>query len=385
MTASLALTVVLIGAGLLLSLPLIPAIIELRRRSDAMPLIVVQDHAGEIRYFADSFRSFVGSIESVLQACLLSGQSEAGTMPDGTNYLALGSSELPKLPSGRQAYVTNARNRTIHANKETCEVLIAAAGNLQLPARVVFGRDIFAKGDIAGGADNEYRAILGDRDIHLAFGSTLQRWVHANGRFTAEAECRLFGRVSSDSSIQLATMCTFLRLNAPRVELGKIFNDAPEVDDSDLNGRSKALPTRGDAMAGVGLREDGIRKRLLHDGDYELRAGQIFNGNLIVRGRLHIGDGAKVQGSVKCEKDVLVEDNAEVTGSLIAEHKLTIGRNCSIHGPILSEREVFIQRGSRCGTRGLPTTVSAPLIFAEDGVVVFGTVWARELGSVVAG
>jgi hypothetical protein len=30
-----------------------------------------------------------------------------------------------------------------------------------------------------------------------------------------------------------------------------------------------------------------------------------------------------------------------------------------------------------------PTTVSAPQIEVEEGVVVFGTMWARELGRVV--
>jgi cytoskeletal protein CcmA (bactofilin family) len=380
MNSSVALAATLIGAGLLLSLPLIPAIVELRRRSDAMPLIVVQEHAGEIRYFAESFRAFIGTIEPILQSCVLSGKSETGTMRDGTGYLVLGGNELQRLPFAQQA---SPRNKIADDKKERCEVLIAAAGSLELPARVVFARDIFAKGDIAGGADNEYRAILGDRNIHLGFGSMLQRWVHANGSFTADAECQLYGRVSSDSSIQLATKCTFLRLNAPRVNLGTVIDDVSAIDASDMNGQSKELRSHSAARPAVGLEEGHLPTRLLHDGDFEVGAGQIFNGNLIVRGKLRIGEGAKVQGSIKCEKDVLVGNNAAVEGSLIAEHKLTIGRNCSIHGPILSEREVFIQRGTRCGTQVSPTTVSAPLIFAEDGVEVFGSVWARELGSVV--
>jgi hypothetical protein len=60
-----------------------------------------------------------------------------------------------------------------------------------------------------------------------------------------------------------------------------------------------------------------------------------------------------------------------------------IGRNCSIHGPIIAEREITIERGTQCGAAEFPTTVCAPRIIAEEGVVVFGTLWVRELGRVV--
>jgi hypothetical protein len=41
---------------------------------------------------------------------------------------------------------------------------------------------------------------------------------------------------------------------------------------------------------------------------------------------------------------------------------------------------MLIQKGTRCGTLQNPTTVSAPNIQVEEGVVVFGTLWARDQG-----
>jgi cytoskeletal protein CcmA (bactofilin family) len=72
-----------------------------------------------------------------------------------------------------------------------------------------------------------------------------------------------------------------------------------------------------------------------------------------------------------------------VEGSLISARKMRIGPHCVIHGPVVAERELAIATGVRCGTREHPTTVSAPSIEVEEGVLVFGTLWARESGQVV--
>jgi hypothetical protein len=69
---------------------------------------------------------------------------------------------------------------------------------------------------------------------------------------------------------------------------------------------------------------------------------------------------------------------------LISAGKMRIGPHCAIHGPVVAERQLEIATGVRCGTLEQPTTVSAPHIEIEEGVVVFGTLWAREHGQVVA-
>jgi hypothetical protein len=51
---------------------------------------------------------------------------------------------------------------------------------------------------------------------------------------------------------------------------------------------------------------------------------------------------------------------------------------------VIAERELAIASGSQCGTFEHPTTVSAPKIEIEEGVAVFGTLWARDQGQVVA-
>lgn len=354
MNSYVAVTTLAVAAGGLYALPLIPAMAELRRKSDAQPLSVIQQHAGEIRHFADSFRSYIRELEPVLQIAVRSGKTVSGILPDRTEYLVLGAGkEALQLP--------------LRQSDETCPVLLAAAMDLSLPPDTAFSKDIYVRGRFLGGTKNRYRAILSEKDASLGAESRVMRWVHAVGEFNAGRSCQLHGRVSSDCEIQLTRDCTFQRLNAPRIALGR--EATPEVNFADDG--HKPPSSRNP-------------QRLLHDGDFEIAPGKVFHGNLVARGTLRIGSGARVWGDVKGDQGVVVGSGARLEGSLISATTMHIGANCAIHGPIIAEKLLTLAAGSRCGTAEKPTTVSAPWIQVEEGVVVFGTLWAREGGKVVA-
>ena len=337
--------------GVLMVLPLVPALSELRGKTDALPLSVIQQHTGEIRFFADGFRTYMKGLEPALQECVSSGAHATGTMPDGAEYLVLG--------RGEEALFLPFRERN-----EFKPVMIASATDLLLPSETNFSRDVYSAGSVIGGTENRYRAILAEKDVRLGRESSVMRWVHAVGEFSADPDCRLYGRVSSDTGIRLSEGCTFLRLNAPYIAIGA------EI-------ASTANPPRPSADATV-------PQRLFHDGDFEIPAGEIFHGNLVVRGRLRIGVRAQVLGSVKSERALVLEPGVSIEGSLISASTMQIGSDCTLHGPVIAERTVLIRKGTRCGTPQHPTTVSAPNIEVEEGVVVFGTLWAREEGQAVA-
>jgi hypothetical protein len=354
MNSYAAVATLVLAAGGLFTLPLIPAIAELWRKSDAQPLSVIQQHTGEIRHFADSFRGYIKELEPVLQAAVRAGRTVSGSLPDKTEYLVLGAGkEVLSLP--------------LRQSDETCAVLLAAAMDLSLPPDTAFSKDIYVAGRFLGGTKNRYRAILGEKEVYLGAESRVMRWVHAVGEFGAGRACQLHGRVSSDRGIQLNRECTFQRLNAPRIEFGQ--GVTPELDFADdLYARASSQSTQ----------------HLLHDGDFEIAPGEAFQGNLVARGRLRIGSGARVWGDVKGEQGVVVESGARLEGTLISATTMHIGANCAVHGPIIAEKLLTLAAGSRCGSAERPTTVSAPWIQVEEGAVVFGTLWAREDGKVVA-
>ncbi len=356
MNPYLAVAALLLIVSLMFMLPLIPALVELGRKSDALPLSVVQQNAGEIRHFANSFRDCIKGLAPTLQRCVADATTATGTLADGEEYVVLGRADEPLL-------------RALEQRNAVHPLVITAGVDLTMPAEATLSKEIYAGGQFIGGEKNNYRAILGEKNVHLGASTQVTRWVHAAGEFTADRGCRLNGRISSDALIRLCTDCSFLRLNAPRIEIG----NAAAFENAIL--LSSLLPTSGSSAPS---------KRVFHDGDLEVQAGEIIRGDIVVRGNLRVASGARICGSVKSTKDLLLDDGASVGGSLISARKMRIGPNCAVHGPVVAERELAIAAGTRCGTLEHPTTVSSPRIEVAEGVVVFGTLWAREQGQVVA-
>lgn len=340
--------------GVMLMLPLVPAFVELRRKSDALPLNVVQQNAGEIRYFANSFRAYIKGIETTLQHCVAEGTTATGTLGNGEEYVVLGRADEALL-------------RALEQRDALRPVVITAGVDLAVPGESTLSKEIYAGSLFTGGDRNKYRAILGENNVHLGASSHVIRWVHAVGEFTAERDCRLYGRISSDSLIRLGAECVFLRLNAPRIEIGQTV----------LNQDATSSPVPASAYS-------AHPQRFFHEGDFEVQAGETIRGNVVVRGNLHIGSGARICGSVKSTKRLVLDDGVSVEGSLISAQEMGIGANCAIHGPVIAERKLAFSTGTRLGSLEHPTTVSAPYIKAEEGSLVFGTLWAREHGEVVA-
>lgn len=350
MNPALQVVVLVIGAMLLFALPLVPAIMELYRKSDAVPLSVVQRHAGDIRHFATGFRNCLTPIEGELTRSQTSRVGSKGILADGTQYTVISSPDQP-----------------IPAEGNICRVLIATAWDLRVGSGITFMKDIFTRGDFTGGENNSYRAILSDNGIHLGNSSSVTRWLHASGEVHTGADCRLEGRVSSDQVLFLERGTGFRRLNAPLIATSRLKNaewmaaNQPDRNESPLT-----------------------TVRELHHGDLEIEPGKVIRANLVVRGNLRVGAGAKIHASVKSCKDVVLECDVYIAGSAISGRKMEIGQNSSITGPAIAERSICILNGTRCGTPEKPTTVSAPRITVQEEVLICGTLWAREAGQVVA-
>lgn len=350
MNPALPVAVLVFATMLLLALPLIPAIMELYRKSDAVPLSVVQRHAGDIRYFATGFRNYLTPIEGELKRSETTRVGSEGILADGTKYCVIGSPSQPVPVQGN-----------------VCPVLIATAWNLRAASGIAFQKDIYTRRGFIGGENNSYRAILADSSIQLGNSSCVTRWLHASGEVRTGADCRLEGRVSSDQALLLERGTRFLRLNAPLIATSRLEN--VEWMTANQPGRNESLLTT--------VRE-------LHHGDLKIEPGEVVRANLVVRGNLQIGAGAQIHASVKSCRDLMLERDVYIAGSAISGRTMEIGQNSSIAGPVIAERSIFIHDGTRCGTPEKPTTVSAPRITVQERVLICGTLWARESGQVVS-
>jgi hypothetical protein len=351
MTPVLAKLALVLLAGILVTLPLLPALLELHLKRDAQPLIVLRQHANEIRHFAYGFRECIEPLLGALRDCVASRTTVKGVMAGGDEYVLLGcsSGDLPDLTG----------------NPANCQSVLLAGVDFIAPNEATFSKELYAAENFYGGERNTFRAVLGEKDVHLAQRSTVTRWAHAVSTFRADSDCDLHGRISADSEIQLGAGCSFQRLNAPHISFGNsnraVSDDAAHVDRAPLP-----------------------RSRELMDEDLNIPPGDVVAANIVTRGKLRIGTAARLLGSAKSDQELSVGERVLVEGSLVSASTMRVGRDCRINGPLIAERGMRIAAGTSCGSAGRPTTVSAPVIDMEAGTIVFGTVWARLHGKVVA-
>jgi predicted acyltransferase (DUF342 family) len=356
MSSSLMLLVLFSVTGMLFMLPLLPAIFELQRKRDATPLSVVQQHAGEIRHFAGGFRKCIDVLQESLNQCVASSTNGSSTLADGETCILLGRDDAAVAESEMRGPI--------------CRSVIAAGVNLSPASGLTFLKEVYAGGQFRGGERTTYRAILGNKSIYIGRGSKVTRWAHASDNFQIDHGCELYGRVSCDRDMSLQSGCGFQRLNAPRIVLGD-ETSAPDSSGDPFSEASGPTPL------------EQPRQRKLIEGDWEIMPGEIVTENIVTRGKLHIGTGAKIFGSVKSNGELTVEPGVTLAGSLIGAATIHIGGGCKIRGPVIAEYRMTIESGSQCGAAEAPTTVSAPMIDVEEGSLFFGTLWAREHGRVI--
>jgi hypothetical protein len=128
--------VLVLLAGTLFILPLLPAIGELRLKRDAKPLQVIQKHSGEIKYFAAGFRECIQPLLPALQQCVQEGRNVTGHLPGGEEYLLLGRPVDPDFEFPKE--------------KQSCPVIVAAGTDTNFPSGLTFAKEVYAAGQVMG-------------------------------------------------------------------------------------------------------------------------------------------------------------------------------------------------------------------------------------------
>ena len=339
----------------LLCLPFVPGLIEIRKKTDAAPLKVVQDYDVDVHYFANTFRKYIQTHFSNL---LRDKQSTQGILEDDTHYFIIDHNNTIPLDESEKHLMT------------TYSMLIST-GTLILPGLMSYLTELYAADSIKGGTEDIYRALLAEKDIDIAEGSMLLRWMHAGHSITIKPRSVLHGRVSADQSIHLSKDCHFERLCAPAIFFGDGIPQFMEL--SNLNklhpeDMAHEVDTRGE--------------RWLIEKDVTIPDNSLIESNLVVIGKLKIGKGCRITGSVKSRRELYIGEGTEVTGSLVSNHNIQCARGCRVAGPVISEKEIIIESNSIIGSKDKPTTISAEEIHINTNSVAYGSIWARHKGIV---
>ncbi|MBK8165210.1 MAG: hypothetical protein IPK64_04485 [bacterium] len=346
-------------------LPFIPGWRELVRKSDAAALPIQRRSEVDVRHFAQGFRAYLDrTLAGILERSRTAAGAVAGELADGTAYLVVpGGAAEADLPAAERSY---------------CTRLVVSTGDLRLPADCVHAAEVYAGGELVGGARSVYRAAMADGALTLAEGSASLRWLHARRALTAGQGSRMCGRTSSDESVHLAPGCSFERLHAPRITFGDAIPGPQPA--AGVTAVPESAPL---AEADVRGLVDTRGGRWLVKGDFELPAGRCLDHDLVVDGAVVLREGARLQCSLKSRGPFRAERGVTVTGSVVGQRDVAFGPGCRVAGPVVSEQTLTLGAGSVVGSPASPTTVSALDIRIVPGVLCHGSVWAHRRGDVL--
>ncbi|WP_354687220.1 hypothetical protein [Cupriavidus necator] len=348
------------------ALPLLPSVLEWRRRRDIRPLPIDGEHTLDVAAVAATFRAMI----------------ERQDERSGQRGMAHPVSALRPV-----VYVTGAFMPTrAEAFMGVCGRTIVTSGSLALPDSYTFSRDIYGRRGISTGRRNCVQTLLSEGEILMRTGSELRRWAHARS-VHVEPQCRLQGPLSALYAIRLEDGCEFASVSAAVIGFGPRHTAAPPVVDGmdgmdgmdTVDGKG---PQAGNWTHAV-LDSAGTDGRWLVTHDLTFPANTLYRGDLVVHGDLWIGTGARIIGSVKASGSIWLGTRVRIDGALIAAGAISVARECAIAGPVASEREIDVGARSVIGAAARRTTVVAPLLRVHAGTVVYGAASALEEGRVV--
>jgi predicted acyltransferase (DUF342 family) len=331
----------------LLFVPLLPALRELFRASDNEALSVVQSHDGRPENFSLNFRQFAKR-----------------TMESNT--------EADSLPEAEKPIVN--RDTQIELRQDPGETLLTT-GSVNLCEDVWMHEEIYAEGAITCAPRVHVRALLAEESLQTANDVTILRWAHAKAVSIGDRN-ELYGRLTASQSIAFRNRAVFQRLNAPLVKFDSSSGKVERQVRPDMSQMQRI--TAPEIVSRVLVNKVPHRSVVLTS--FTLPEFSIFEGDLIVRGKLKIGEGCWIKGSIKADGNILIGARVRVTGSIVTRESMFIGHDTRIAGLVVGERKVRIGRNVQIGETNRPTTITAEEIVLAPGTQVFGTIWARRLG-----
>lgn len=200
-------TAAVVALGLLgLVLPLLPALHEWWRRTDAAPLQVVRNQDTNVRHFAEGFHVRIQNLLGTRPA------PAAGEVIDSTWDYA---EPLRVVGAGATRFITAEETAS-----QLLSTVLVLLGDANLPGQMVYQQDVYGQAAVRCGANTTLRAVYAGHTLTLAIDSVVARWAHANTRLIAETGCRLLGRATANERIVLGADVEFERLNAPLIRSG---------------------------------------------------------------------------------------------------------------------------------------------------------------------
>lgn len=345
----------LAGAVFFMMAPFLPMLREIILGTDVRPSDIPRDLSVDPR----------GSVEQILWCHVY--QLGLGSVEQLREYLG-------KVDSGAHhsgAYLLNARDRF---PGKISESQLIGYGPVQTPAGLRSGAKILSLTEATAGAGSRLVEIHALGPLTLGEGTRILWW--ASGETVRVGlNAVLTGKITGAREIRLRGGSLFHLLEAPTIRFGE-WEPAREL-------RSYHRQAPREPIPGQVSWEKTTRRRICK-GEVRIADLMELDSDLIVHGRLVVGEGTLIRGSVKATAGIELKRNCVILGSLISPGSIRIEPECHVRGPIVSEDTLVLEAGVRIGEPERRTTTIGRRILVRGPCRAHGLVRAWKLGEVRA-
>jgi predicted acyltransferase (DUF342 family) len=310
---------------LVLTLPAIPSIFEVRKPKDDGRLHIPEQYIRDPRFFGRSFRHKLAPFV---------------TQARGNSY---GRAEL--------------QMRTDEEVRWSPDLLIPALERLRgigVGERVVVGhgagiRDAYALEHLDVENDVVARTLTSDATMHI--GSTVQilRWIDADGDIEVDSDSDLGLSASGGSRVTLGERVRFERVWGAPVASHTSHREAFEL------GRNKVTVVDAKSL--------GDKK------------------SLILYGAVQVADGTTIPEHLKVHGSIAIEPGVHIGGNVIARGDVTLAEDVTVGGHIFAEGDIRLGPRSRVSRENVSKTVYATgAVLVANDVEIFGWVVSENGG-----
>ncbi|MEM1095155.1 MAG: hypothetical protein AAGJ10_11185 [Bacteroidota bacterium] len=325
--AVLALVGVTIGVA---ALPLWPALRELRHPRDTAPLDIADVDYGDIRSAAERLTTILAE------------------QPLDT----LAHTLVPLGPG--------IEGRRISLPAPHTDVLLATEAEAVRDVTLSEHAVLYSTARVVALSDSRLPALYATQWARLEPGTAILAWAFADV-LIAGAGVQLAGTADAASAIHLHPGVQFERVRAPKVYIGDAMQAPRPLSPS-----------------------TGKRPRHLIQGDLDIPSGSVLDGDYVVHGTTTLSDDVTINGALKSYGPITTGARCTVTHALMTEQHLTLGPDNTLGGPVLAETHLDAAPGLQVGSASSLATLSASTIALRPTSRVYGTVWAKDGGKVVA-
>jgi len=321
------------------------AIAMMSANYETKPIFIQQSNTKDPRFFAVSFKKIF---------------DKAWGTYDGTGTLHMSREEQVIEGDKVELFPFNACTSIVYLEEKdflSCE-------------EMVFEKEIYIKGNAQLGNKNTARAIVCEGNLTIKDGTRIIRWADSQGTLTVFNDCDLGISTSSGTELLIGKNCSFKRLYAPVILLGK---KKDELHKGILGSITEKSPV---------IYSDIIRDIKYVDNEITNEEG-IIKSTIITKYDITVNSDFEVQGHISSHKDVKIDDNAVVHGNIFAEGNIFIGRNAKVLGVVFSQENIYVEDGAVIGQPGkVKSMVARGSISFGDNCRVHGYIGTETKGRI---